>query len=120
MPRSARAQLYVSQIGPLPNTGNVEEYNAITGAAINANFITRLNGPAGLALSGNNLFVANDFSTTVGAYDASTGVAINPSFITGLSGAFGLLVKHHTLLGAGLVIEEVPADQGHWTNAPRA
>jgi hypothetical protein len=48
MPRSARAQLlYVVQ-----NTANsVGEYNVITGAVINANFITGLSGPGGLAVA---------------------------------------------------------------------
>jgi DNA-binding beta-propeller fold protein YncE len=62
MPRSARAQLYVSQV----LNGGVGKYNATTGAAINANFITGLSSPKGLALSGNNLFVTNFFSNTVG------------------------------------------------------
>jgi hypothetical protein len=48
MPRSARAQVYVSQVF----NGGVGKYNATTGAAINANFITGLSSPKGLALSG--------------------------------------------------------------------
>jgi len=52
MPRSAHAQqLYVGQSPP----GTVGEYNATTGAAINANLIS-LPGPTGLAVSGNDLF----------------------------------------------------------------
>jgi len=48
MPGSARAQvLYVSQV----NAGIVGEYDATTGAAINANFITGLNSPVGLAVA---------------------------------------------------------------------
>src|SRR5208282_2158841 len=56
MPKSARAQLYVA----FGNT--VGEYDATTGAVINANFITGLNvngyGSGALAVSGNNLFVS--------------------------------------------------------------
>lgn len=37
MPRTARAQLYVCQLGIL----TASEYNAATGAAINANLITQ-------------------------------------------------------------------------------
>jgi uncharacterized membrane protein len=48
MPRSARAQLYVSQ---LLGNSSVGEYDATTGAAINANFITGLNEPVGLAVA---------------------------------------------------------------------
>jgi len=46
MPRNAHAQLYVTQRG----AGIVGEYDATTGFAINANFITGLNGPIGLAV----------------------------------------------------------------------
>jgi hypothetical protein len=54
MPRNARAQLYVSQLVP----GTVGTYNAKTGVAINASFITGLSWPVCLALRGNQLFVA--------------------------------------------------------------
>src|SRR5437763_1275601 len=79
---TAHAQLYVSQ-----QAGRVGEYDAITGAAINANFITGLNNPFSLALSGNDLFVAEFSTQRVGKYDATTGAAINPNFITGLTPA---------------------------------
>jgi hypothetical protein len=93
MPRSARARLYISQVG----NNTVGEFNATTGAVIKASFITGLNFPWGLALSGNKLFVANEGSdtvgnNTVGKYNAATGAAINPSFITGLSDPAGLAV----------------------------
>ena len=45
--------------------GTVGEYNATTGAAINANFITGLDYPYGLALSGNKLLVTNTRSNEV-------------------------------------------------------
>ncbi|MBV8277015.1 MAG: hypothetical protein JO170_17405 [Verrucomicrobia bacterium] len=87
MPGIAPAQLYV-------NNGNaVGEYNATTGAVINANFITGLNKPTGIVLSGDNLFVANFGSGTVGEYDARTGAAINANLITGLSGLVGLALS---------------------------
>ena len=50
MPGSARAQLYVGQYG----SGIIGEYNATTGAPINANLITGLDGPIGFLLSGNH------------------------------------------------------------------
>jgi PKD repeat protein len=44
-----------------------------------------LNGPTGIAISGNTLFVANDGpGGTVGEYNAATGAVINASLITGL------------------------------------
>ncbi len=73
-------------------SNTIGEYNATTGATINANFITGLNGPIGLALSGNNLFVACQFSNTVGEYNATTGAVVNANFITGLSDPCALVV----------------------------
>jgi hypothetical protein len=81
MPRSTRAQLYVS------DSNGVGEYNATTGAAVNANFITGLFDSMGIALSDNNLFVGTGGfalgTGTVGKYNAATGAAINANFITG-------------------------------------
>jgi hypothetical protein len=100
MPRSARAQLYVGQHG-----GDiVGEYDATTGAAINANLITNAEGlsfPAELALSGNDLFVANlgvssGGGTTVGEYNLTTGT-FNGNFITGLDDHFGLALSGNDL-----------------------
>jgi hypothetical protein len=71
-PGNAHAQIYVSQLGDGPDAGFVGEFDGTTGAAINANLITGLYGPVGLALSGNTLFVANYLDGTVGAYNAST------------------------------------------------
>jgi hypothetical protein len=93
MPRSARAQLYISQApGIQLNDGTVGKYDATTGAAIHANFIQG-NAPTGLAVSGNNLFLANTFGgSTVGEYDANKGNVINANFITGLNGPIDLAV----------------------------
>jgi len=94
MPRSARAQVYVSQVF----NGGVGKYNATTGAVINANFVTGLSQPQGLALSGNNLFVAtNNNGGTVGEYNATTGATINANFITGLNGPIGLALSGNHL-----------------------
>jgi hypothetical protein len=92
LPTSARAQLYLTQ----PAIGTVSEYDATTGAPINASLITGLDSPFALALEGNTLFVANRF--TVGAYDATTGAAnVKFSPITGLDFPLGLTVSGNTL-----------------------
>jgi hypothetical protein len=83
--------LYVGQFN------SVGEYDSLTGAAINANFITGLGSPHGLALSGNTLFVANYYANTVGEYNATTGAAINANFITGLGFPHGLALSDNTL-----------------------
>jgi DNA-binding beta-propeller fold protein YncE len=79
LPGRAHAQLYVTQV----ELGIVSEYDATTGALINANFITGLSDPHALLLSGNNLYVTNAGPTgSVGLYDAKTGAVINASFLT--------------------------------------
>jgi DNA-binding beta-propeller fold protein YncE len=92
MPKNAHAQLYVTEV-PGDNGGVVDKYDAKTGAAINASFITGLGFPLGLAVLGNKLFVVDFASGTVGKYDATTGEAINANFITGLQFPTGLAVK---------------------------
>jgi hypothetical protein len=97
MPRNASAQMYVAQLfSNRLDLGFVGENNATTGAIININFITPLNRPLDLAVSGNNLFVLT-FNGTVGKYDATTGGAINPAFITRLADPFGLAVEGNSL-----------------------
>jgi PKD domain len=96
MPRSARAQIYVSEFG----TNTVGEYDATTGAAINANFITGVINPEGLLLSGNTLFVSSSISGggSVGTYNATTGAVINATFITsGVNTAGGLAISGNTV-----------------------
>ena len=101
MPRSARAQLYVSQTGNGANTGTVSEYDATTGAVINANLITGVEQAGAISLSGNILYVANASAFgTVGDYNATTGAAINANLITGLDSTAGLLVSGNDLFVA--------------------
>ena len=90
--------LYVSQ--NLSASSLVGKYDATTGAAINANFITTAPvGAFGLALSGNHLFVSSgqDLGTGVAEYDATTGAVINASFISGIQYPVGLAVVGNTL-----------------------
>ena len=65
---------------------------------INANFITGLNGPFGLVVLNNRLYVANSNGGSVGLYNATTGAAINPAFITdSLAGPSGLVLLGNRL-----------------------
>ena len=70
----------------------VGEYDAATGATINANFISLPKGLShSLAVDGNNhLFVSNGTNTagtgTVGEYNAITGAAISVPFLTASQG----------------------------------
>ncbi len=73
------------------SAGTVGEYNASTGAAINASLITGPYEPTGLALDGSgHLYVTQQGNGLVGEYDASTGATINANFITGLDDPTGL------------------------------
>jgi hypothetical protein len=89
----------------------VGEYNATTGAVINANFIpttTHLGNSTAVALSsdGSTIFVAHyaqysdieNFGLgSVGSYNAKTGAAINAKLITGLKGPVALAVSGDAL-----------------------
>jgi hypothetical protein len=83
-------------------SNTIGEYNAATGAEINAAFIsTGLNKPTGLAVAGNTLFVANFVTKgSVGAYNAATGAEINAAFIPNLTKPAGLAVAGNTLFVA--------------------
>jgi hypothetical protein len=79
--------------GPNSGTGTLREYNAVTGAAINASFITGLNSPPNFALLGNNPYVSDRIFSNLGVYNATTGAPINTSFIFPLNGPFGLAIS---------------------------
>jgi hypothetical protein len=84
--------LFALSIDGNATTGRVMEFNAATGAAINANFITGLYNPLGIAVYNNSLFVANYGTGTIGEYDATNGAAINANFLTGILNAGELAV----------------------------
>jgi WD40 repeat protein len=79
--------------GSADSSGTIGEYNASTGATINASFITGLSTPYQIARVGTKLFVTNSAAGTVGEYDAETGVVINASFISGLTDPVGLAAR---------------------------
>jgi hypothetical protein len=85
--------LFVGHFTTTGAAGTVGEYNATTGAAINATLITGLPyGPGGLAVSGNHLLVAE--GAGVSEYNATTGAVINANFINfGNIGASQLVIR---------------------------
>jgi len=98
-------------------TGNtIGEYNATTGAAINASLISGLHGPQSVAVSGGHLFVANFNTGTIGEYTTS-GATVNASLISGLnfpaaiavSGGDLFVVNAGTSAGTGTI--------GHYTTS---
>ena len=82
-PVQARQILLVANLG----NGNVGQYDATTGATINAAFVNgQTSDSNGLALDGNNhLFISNLNTNTVGLFNATTGATINSAFIQGFN-----------------------------------
>jgi len=75
-PAQARQILYI-----VDSLNGIGEFNAVTGAAVNASLIPT-GGAHSVVLDRNNhLFVAQ--SNVVSEYDATTGASINPNFISG-------------------------------------
>jgi hypothetical protein len=82
------AQIFVANfdIFAPPNTGTIGEYNATTGATVNASLISGLNEPGGIAVSGGNLFVADFGFGIIGEYNATTGATETFALVSGLNG----------------------------------
>lgn len=91
------------------NGGPVGLYNATTGAAINANFITGNIGGEGLAFFGNNLFVPG--SDGIEEYAATTGTSIRAGF--GFASSAGMAVLGNNLyVSVGTTVAELDATTG--------
>jgi hypothetical protein len=108
---SAEAQIFVVD-SRIPTVG---EYNN-AGSTVNANLINGLTNPAGIAVSGSDLYVT-DFGTTttqgfVGKYTTS-GDVVNTSLITGLKGPFGIAVSGSDLFVANSLTGII----GHYTTS---
>jgi DNA-binding beta-propeller fold protein YncE len=77
--------------------GNCIAYDAATGNAIDANFISGLSGLLGVAIDGNNLYVAQRNSGKISQYDATTGTLIDPALFSGLNNPSGLAISGNNL-----------------------
>src|SRR5271166_6271769 len=109
--------LYVSQVSGASKVG---KYDATTGAAINANFITTgLSNPFQLAVLGNNLFVVNQFNFGVDEYNATTGALIKANFVSGMQRSpYGIAVSGNNLfVVSGSTVGEYDATTGATINA---
>ena len=76
--------LYVPNVNTVTDQDVIATYNAKTGALINLNFLAYPVGvtyePAGMVLSGSNLYVANYEDDSIALVDITTGAG-NPNFI---------------------------------------
>ena len=66
---------------------------------MNASLISGLTNPVGIAVSGSNLFVADEGNGTIGEYTTS-GATVNASLITGLSNPWGIAVVPEPATGS--------------------
>ena len=65
-------------------TGTIGEYNATTGATVDADLVSGLDGPGGIAVFGGHLFVTSFRTGTIGEYTIS-GETVNESLVSGLN-----------------------------------
>jgi hypothetical protein len=100
---AANPQLFICE----PRLGIVAEYDAVTGAATNANFAATPGFPYSAALFGNRLSVLTETANVVREYDVTTGALINGSFIGGLNGPEGIAVSGSDLFVANTGSNEV-------------
>ena len=82
--------IFAAYPGLTEGSGLIGEFTT-SGATLNASFLSGLDSPLGVAMSGGDLFVANYANGTIGEYTTS-GATVNPSLITGLSGLWDLAV----------------------------
>ena len=86
---------------------------------MNASLVSGLNDPYGIAVSGSNLFVANDGTGTIGEYTTS-GAVVNASLVSGLSEPDSIAVSGSNLFVANEgngTIGEYNATSGAVVNA---
>ena len=57
------------------------------------NLVTGLNAPEGIAVSGEDLWIANTGSGTIGDYNAITGAVVNSSLVSGLNSPYAIAVS---------------------------
>ena len=76
--------------------GQIGEYTT-AGAVVNAAPVSGLDVSTGIAVSGSDLFVANNASGTIAEYDATTGTMVNAALVMGsFEGDFRSPHRRHT------------------------
>src|ERR1035438_6738088 len=110
MPGTAHAQIFVVNEG----TGMIGEYN-LDGTTVNASLVSGVFNATGLAVSGGDLFVANQNGLnvgTIGEYTTSGGT-VNASLVSGLNYPIGIAVSGGHLF----VANEVNGTIGEYTTS---
>jgi uncharacterized repeat protein (TIGR01451 family) len=83
------ATIASSATGTLSSTATVTK---LPGRAVNASLVTGLNDPQGIAVSGDDMFVVNTSTGTVGEY-TTAGAVVNAALITGLTDPEGIAIS---------------------------
>jgi hypothetical protein len=108
--------IYVATSDPLSDLGGTIGKYTTSGATVNAALLTGLPSPVhGIAVSGNDLYVAQQSSAWVGKYTTS-GATIDATFVAffqTVSDPVGLAVSGTDLF----VTNEIPGFVGHFTTA---
>src|ERR1700722_15690643 len=114
----AHGQIFVTNTNTNSSNGFISEYDYNTGSAISTALVSGLNYPWGIAVSGSNVYVANNTAQTIGEYNATTGATVNASLISGLNGPDGIAVSGSNLFvanggyGGGTTVGVYRADTG--------
>ena len=117
-PAAGRAQIYETNNGPK----TVGKFN-LDGSLVSNPLLTVSGAapPLGIAVSGNNLYVAQITTTnSIGLYNATTGATTNANFVTGLNSPIGMTVSGSNLYVAnfgGNTIGEYNATTGATVSA---
>ncbi|HEX4085418.1 MAG TPA: hypothetical protein VHY22_10940 [Chthoniobacteraceae bacterium] len=113
---STKGQVFLGNYGIDPTYGAVGDWREDTGAPINGELLTKLNYVMGLAVSGNNLFVAqatgdvyqpSQSTYSIGKYNAGTGSPLVPIFITDLGEPEDLFIAGVTIAGNDLYVTDM-------------
>jgi hypothetical protein len=94
----ARSQIFVTSTNGFVNNGTVGEYN-LNDSVLNADLVTGLYAPGGIATNGSDIFVADRYQGTIGEYSMS-GATISPALVSGLGDTSSLALSGSDLFVA--------------------
>jgi hypothetical protein len=94
---SEAATMFVANYADTPGTGSVGTYDSVTGAAINASFITGLNDPGAIQAGNGAVYVMSYLDNKISSYSSTTGATLNASLVAGLDSPFDMSVSGNDL-----------------------
>ncbi|MBL9118010.1 MAG: hypothetical protein JNJ83_23580 [Verrucomicrobiaceae bacterium] len=91
------ATMFVANYGDTLGSGSVGTYDSVTGAAINASFITGLNDPGAVQAGNGAVYVLSYNDNKISSYNATTGATLNASLVSGLDSPFDMAISGNDL-----------------------